>query len=215
MSMDRQGLSANFENQRIRDFVTLKLMIMTQIFSMVLLFAIAIAVTLMIIIIRHARSQKKGENLLNIFEQAADVFNLKVSKQLVLEGRAFGYDKINRILLFVAHHDAWKDKYYVNLDEIRNCVVVKSYGPLEDRVKLGTVIKMVALQLNYKSGASPVQLPFYIKTIDPESELRERTAQARWWEAMLSTDLNKSKRIQKERSLLRGRYSAGTERNFA
>ena len=188
---------------------------MTQIFSMVLLFAIAIAVTLMIIIIRHARSQKKGENLLNIFEQAADVFNLKLAKQLVLEGRAFGYDKINRKLLFVAHHDARKDKYHVNLDEIRNCVVVKSYGPLENRVKLGTDIKMVALQLNYKSGASPVQLPFYIKAIDLESELHERIAQARRWEAMLSTDLNKSKKIQKERSLLRGRYAAGAEGNFA
>ncbi len=188
---------------------------MTQIFSMVLLFAIAIAVMLMIIIIRHVRSQKKGENLLNIFEQAAGVFKFKVARQLVLEGRALGYDKINRKLLFVAHHDTRKDKYYINLDEIRNCVVVKSYGPLEDRVKLGTDIKMVALQLNYKSGASPVQLPFFIKSIDLESELQERITQARRWEAMLSTELNKNKKIQKERPLLRGRYTAGAENSFA
>ncbi len=188
---------------------------MTQIFSMVLLFAIAIAVTLMIIIIRHARSHKKGENLLNLFEQSADMFNLTISKQLVLEGRAFGYDRSNKKLLLVVQHEEKKEKYYINLDEIRNCVVVKSYGPIEDRVKLGTDVKMVVLQLNYRSGATPVQLPFYIKSIDPESVLHERIAQARRWEAMLSTDLNKSKKVHKERSLLRGRYSAGAERNFA
>lgn len=174
---------------------------MTPIFSMLLIISVIIAVSLLIIIISHIRRQKKTERLLSSFENAATEFNLSIARQQLLGTRMIGYDDANNKLLFLVRTGNKEDGYLVDLEDVKSCTVNKSYGPIKNsRTNPGAYIKMIALQLNYKNGAKPLLLPFYIKAIDAVSEIMERAKQAKEWQTLLSASM-----IQKRKGIGRGK----------
>lgn len=166
---------------------------MTPIFSMVLIIAVAVSTSLTIIILYNLRRQKDVERLLSAFDNAATEFNLSIAVRDVLEKSVIGYDDTNRKLLFLTLTGKKTDGYLVDLREVRNFMVSRVYGPFENnKTKLNVAVEMIALQLNYKNGGKPLLLPFYNKSIDPACELKERAKQAKDWQIMLSTRLNKN-----------------------
>ena len=189
---------------------------MTPIFSMVLTIAVVIAVSLIIVILYHLRRQKKTERLLSGFENAAAEFNLSIAKQQLLGNRVIGYDNANNKLLFLVRTGNKEDGYLVDLEDVKSCTVNKSYGPTKkSRKKPGAYIKMIALQLNYKNGAKPLLLPFYIKTIDPVSEIMEKAKQAKEWQTLLSASMTKkSNRMGKSKKFGQEHIPLYGERNL-
>ncbi len=164
---------------------------MTPIFYMVLAIAVVIAVSLLVIIINHHRRQNKTERLLADFENVAAGFDLSIVKQQLLGNRAIGYDDLNNKLLYLVVTRSKQDGYLVDLEDVKSCMVITSYGPIKNREKLGTDIKMIALQLNYKNGAKPLHLPFYSKAADQVFETEERKKQAKEWQSLLSAGMTK------------------------
>jgi len=143
-------------------------------------------------VLYHIRRQKKTERLLSGFDNTAAEFNLSIAKQQLLGNRVIGHDDANNKLLFLARNGNKEDGYLVDLEDVKSCTVSKSYGPAKNsRTNPGAYIKMIALQLNYKKGAKPLLLPFYIKTIDPVSEIMEKAKQAKEWQILLSASMTK------------------------
>ncbi len=167
---------------------------MTPVFSTVLIIAVAISVSLTIIILYNLRRQKNIERLLSGFENASTEFNLSIAKRQVLGNSVIGYDDTNKKLLFLTLTGKKQDGYLIDLSEVRSLTTNRVYGLIENnKTKLSAYVEMISLQLNYKNGDKPLLLPFYDKSIDRVSELKERAKQAKDWQVMLSTGSNKNK----------------------
>lgn len=166
---------------------------MTTIFAVLLAIAVAIAASLILILIHNLRRQKKTERLLSGFDDAAAEFNLSIAKQEVLRNGVIGLDDVNNKLLFLELTGNKQDGYLIDLDEIKSCTVKKTFGTFKNgRTSIDAYVNTIALQLNYKNGAKPLVLSFYVKATDPVFEMRKRAEQAIEWQTLLSARLTKS-----------------------
>jgi hypothetical protein len=172
---------------------------MTSTFFIVLIIAVLMALSLIIVIVRHLWNYEKTERLLAAFEHTAAEYSFSIVNRQVLGNRVIGYDDTNNKLLFVMLNGNKQGEYLVNLEEIKSCMVIESYGTVKNRTVLGADIKMIALQLNYKNGSKPLHLPFYHKTTDPVFEIKEKAELAKQWQALLSANMQKAMEKTKDK----------------
>jgi hypothetical protein len=163
------------------------------IFVEILVIGIGIAVSLVIVSQHRFRRQTKTQGLPAHFEEAAAAFHLSITKQEVLGGRMIGLDDKNNKLLFLEAHKDKHDGYLVGLDEIKACVVTKTYGAIREDILRGSslesYVNTIVLQLDYSSGANSTFLNFYDRATNSESEMRERAEQANAWQELLKMRL--------------------------
>ena len=203
------------------------------IFVEILVIGIGIAVSLVIVSQHRYRRQTNTQRLPARFKEAAAAFHLSITKQEVLGSRMIGFDDINNKLLFLEAHKDKHNGYLVALDEIKACVVTKTYGAIRevslDGSSLESYVNTIALRLDYANGANSTFLNFYDRAINPESEMRERAEQAKAWQELLTIRLTgtfdkaeESKipakrtytsRIEEVASLLRLAENTGTYKN--
>lgn len=169
---------------------------MTTIFSAVLIIAIAISVTLVVILLNNFYKQKRANKVLATFNEAAVDFNLSISKMELLGSRIIGLDENNNKMLFIAATKKKYDGYLVDLDEIKTCTVKKEYemsaAVYIKRIGVEAFVNRIVLQLDYKNGAQPLHLPFYDKTRDPIYEMKQRAEKAENWRHLLSEVMRKN-----------------------
>jgi hypothetical protein len=163
------------------------------IFAEIFIIGIGIA-ALVIIFSRYCDlRQNNTRGLHTRFAEAAAAFHLSITKQEVLRGRMIGLDDKNNKLLFLEAHKDKHDGYLVGLDEIKACVVTKTYGAIRedslDGSSLESYVNTIALRLDYTNGANSTFLTFYDRATYAESEMRERAEQAKAWQKLLSTRL--------------------------
>ena len=169
---------------------------MTTLFPVVLIIGIGISVTLFAVLLDNAYSQKRTARLLSAFNDAATEFNLSLSKFESIGARAIGLDDDKSKLFFLGHTKKKYDGYLVDLAEIEKFTIKKVYAtrgaPYSRRLGAVASIDSVSLELSYKNGAIPLSLPFYDKDKDPIYEVWNRLAQAKEWQSLLATRLNKN-----------------------
>lgn len=167
---------------------------MTTIFPTVLIMAIGISVTLMVILVSNAYSEKRSNKLISAFNDAAADFNFSVSEMELVGRRVIGLDEEKNKILFLDRTKKKYDGYLVDLAEIESCTVKKKFdlsgGAYIKRLGVEASVDSVVLRLNYKNGAKPLSLPFYEKSKDPIYDIRIRTDQANEWQLLLSRLVN-------------------------
>jgi|GEM_PF-3469514 len=167
---------------------------MTTIFIILLVLVLAISAASMIVLGRFLRDHKKSESIQDLFMDVAEEFNFTVSVAQQLGSRMIGFDERKNKLLFMELDVADQSGYIVDLEKIRYIEVKKVYDlACNRRVDHPSNLRKIALQLEYKSNARPLQLPFYIKSQDPAGELRARKQQADSWKDFLTAYLKPSR----------------------
>ncbi|KIC91294.1 hypothetical protein, partial [Flavihumibacter solisilvae] len=148
--------------------------------------------SLVSIILYNLYQQKKAEKLQSAFENAAASFRLTLTEQNIVGKLAIGFDKTRKKLLFLAMDGSRKTLHFVNLREIKSCMVVKTYALLKrSRVSLNEIIQTVGLQFNYHDAGKTLVLPFYNKETDATNEMMARAEFAEYWQKLLSGSLSK------------------------
>ncbi len=189
---------------------------MTITFAASLVIAIAISTSLMLVLTSNQRRQNQTEKLHGSFNKAAVDFNLSIVKQETLRKRVIGLDDTNNKLLFLKDSGNKHDGYLIDLDEIRNCKVKKTYGAISAdnlrRKSAEAYVNTIGLKLEYANGAQPLVLPFYDKATDPVFEMRARNEQVKEWQALLATRLTgKTNKIAKRENAGKRTYAARIE----
>ena len=123
----------------------------------------------------------------------ADEFNFFISKQEVLGSRVIAFDDINNRLLFFTTANDKREGYLIDLARIKTSTLKKEYTRSKSDYKIdantGLYVNNITLQLDYKSGAHPLALPFYERATDSVFEMRERSQKAVEWQSLLSKRL--------------------------
>ena len=163
---------------------------MTTIFSTVLIIAIAISVSLLVILVNNFYTQKRSNKLLSAFNDAAADFNLSITKMDLLGSRMIGLDEEKNKMLFLAQTKKKYDGYLVDLNEIKMFAVKKEYARsgavFIKGLGVEALLEKIELKLEYKNSTTFLSLPFYEKDKDPIYEIQERSEQAKGWQSLLT-----------------------------
>jgi hypothetical protein len=163
---------------------------MTTIFSTVLIIAIAISVSLLVILVNNFYTQKRSNKLLSAFNDAAADFNLSITKMDLLGSRMIGLDEEKNKMLFLAQTKKKYDGYLVDLNEIKMFAVKKEYARsgavFIKGLGVEALLEKIELKLEYKNSTTFLSLPFYEKAKDPIYEIQERSEQAKGWQSLLT-----------------------------
>jgi hypothetical protein len=166
--------------------------------------AVVILTSLLIILIYTLRPQKKLEELLSRFFRTAKMFNLSIAKKEVVGNSVIGIDDLNDKVLFVKDSKHKHDRVLVDLKDIKNSTIKQIFEPKMDR---NAKVRIIALQLNFKSQVKPAVLPFYDDKIDNTSEVSDRADQVIQWQTLLSAKLAKrSNPTENRRNLTKDTY---------
>jgi hypothetical protein len=163
---------------------------MTPIFSTVLIIAIAISVSLLVILVNNFYMQKRTNKLLSAFDNAAAEFNLSITKMDLLGSRIIGFDREKNKMFFLAKTNKKYDGFLVALNEIKTFAVEKEYARsgavFMKQLGLEALLEKIELKLEYKNSTTFLSLPFYEKGMDAIYEIQERSEQAKEWQSLLS-----------------------------
>jgi hypothetical protein len=118
--------------------------------------------------------------------------NISISGQEVLNDCVIGMDGINRKLLVVKRGDLhnYYNWYIIDLDEIINCSVKKTYrsimaGELKGRT-IEEYLEQIDLRLELLNKKEPVEIPFYRYTNHQGTQINQLDRKAKNWQIMLS-----------------------------
>jgi len=177
-------------------------------FKAVVINGIAISFSLAFLIRKNLRGRRKSEQLLSDFYRVADEFNFLISKQERLGNRVIALDETNNRLLFFAAKTDKREGYLIQLDKLKSSVVNREFAVTKSasgyHATMATDVDKIVLQLNYKNGALPLDLPFYEKGSDSFFMMRQRAVKAIEWQSLISNRLTKTsvaKHLLKRKSI--------------
>lgn len=148
-----------------------------------------IAVCLLLIGIHNKHKREAMNNILKHFSQLGTENNLSFSSQELLHHCVLGLDGVNRKILVVTKEESSYGWFIIDLNEVKNCSVKKSYGTikvgdLKDH-KLEQHLEKIVLHFELYRKPS-VEIVFYKNFDNHIYETQELEQKARHWEAILS-----------------------------
>ncbi len=177
---------------------------MTTIFLILLSITVAISAMVVVLLVKFIRRQKKAERLIVAFDNIAAEFNLEIVKQDQPGSRVVGLDAANGKLLFLGGLGFEHNGYLVDLEKIEKISVKTNYTNSATNGGSSIAdISMIALKLNYRNATRPLLLPFFIKAIDPATEVQYRAALAKKWQTLLSSAFDGRSRSSRNITLIR------------
>lgn len=193
---------------------------MTTIFFILLAIAFVISATAVFLLVRFLRQQKSADKVQDAFRDVAAEFDLTITQQHSLANRVIGFDEAAQKLLFLKISGAEQSGYLVDLDKVRYVEVKKVYELVKsERIDNAENIRLIALQIEYENEARPLQLPFYIKALDPPKEVQTRLEKAYMWQELLLSVIRRRRKTRGNstaahstpgtRFLIRSQYMAG------
>lgn len=158
--------------------------------------AILIAATYLMYLLLVCKNGKdmynKTSDILTRFCRLGIEHNISISGQEVLNDCIIGMDGINRKLLVIKRGDLnhYYNWYIIDLDEITNCSVKKTYrsimaGELKGRT-IEEYLEQIDLRLELLNKKEPVEIPFYRHTSHQGIQITELDRKAKKWQIMLS-----------------------------
>lgn len=195
---------------------------MTTIFIILLAITFAISATILAVLVSFLRQHKRSEAMYSVFDGISDEFSLVITKQQPFGNRMIGLDERTGKVLFLEIVGMEQNGYLVDLESVKYFGVRKVYDKGTGGRRQNLPDK-VLLEVEYKWGERSLQLPFFIKAMDPVAEVGVRVKYADEWQLLLSSLLHKmdsNKRIDavagnmpedliRPGSLIRAQYTAG------
>ena len=147
--------------------------------GIIVLFAI-VAIILLIATIHAAlrlKKKKQKENLLNHFNDFANLHHLSVSKKQTLNKSIIGIDKDGFKLLFLDGKKHPNEIFLVDLKEVSNCRVLKI------RNESTGYISKIFLKCSFRKNIKPdLSLPFYNEKTDKLFRIMRLSKKALYWQ---------------------------------
>ncbi len=188
----------------------------------ILLFSITtvISAAVFILLVKFIRSQKNAERVREAFDNVATELNLDIVQRDQAGNRMLGFDPVSSRLLFLEINEFEQNGHLVDLGKVKSVSVKTTYNnTARGRDRNPADISMIALQINYKNGAAPLQFPFYSRVMDPATDVYYRAELARAWQKLLIPAVIKEKDpyvnssitfigpMSKTRVLIHGQYT--------
>ena len=192
---------------------------MNTIFILLFSLTIVISAAVFILLVKFIRSQKNAERVREAFDNVAAELNLDIVQSDQAGNSMLGFDPVSSRLLFLEINGFEQNGHLVDLEKVKNISVKTTYrNTAPGRNRNPVDISMITLQLSYKNGAAPLQLPFYKRTIDSAADVYNRKELARTWQSLLTTAVVKEENPQvnritfigsmsKTRVLIHGQYT--------
>jgi len=154
----------------------------------------------LLIFIANRQKTKKINRRLHRFSELGTSHQLSFSSQEVLNNNIVGLDGINRKLLVLTQvGERLFDEYVVDLREVKNCTVKRSFGnstPVDSRSRRAeTHIEKLSLQFEFYGDADPFEIVFYNHIDNNIYHLADLEEKANHWQQILTKMLNR--RLQK------------------
>jgi hypothetical protein len=134
--------------------------------------------------------KKKKEKLFVFFNKLGSLYHLSFTGQEILRDKIIGLDGARKKLLVVEDSLNKYNSIIIDLYEVCACKVKKIYSAINaGDLKNNTVEKyltIMALQLDFKNGNSPVALTFYKNMTDSVHDIKRLEIKTKHWETMVS-----------------------------
>ena len=128
--------------------------------------------------------------MLSFFKKVALVHDLSFTGQEILPHVVLALDDPKRKLLIVEEKNKNYDTRVIDLSDIHVCKVKKVYAAIDihayKKNKPEEYLSSIALELELRTSASPVEVFFYRSASNSVYEIKELESRARNWELMLS-----------------------------
>ena len=162
---------------------------MSSLFVAAILVGSVAAICILLVSIHNKHKREAMNKLLKHFSQSGTENNLGFSSQEILNHCVFGLDGVNRKILVVTREDDYYGSFIIDLNEVKNCKVKKTYGAikaddLKDH-KLEQYLEKIVLQFELH-GKPSVEIVFYKNFDNHIYETQELEQKAKHWEAILS-----------------------------
>jgi hypothetical protein len=134
--------------------------------------------------------KKKKEKLLIFFRRLGSLYNLSFTGHEILADKIIGLDSRRRKLLIVEESHNKYDANIIDLYQVKACKVKQTYLDVNagefKKNKIEEYLSAVALQLDFKNGATPIVLSFYKNISNSLQDIKELANKIKQWETVLS-----------------------------
>jgi hypothetical protein len=154
-----------------------------------ILIGFIIAICFILVGIHNKHNRTAMNNLLKHFSNLGRDNDLNFSSQEILRNSMFGIDGNRRKLLVVTREDNFFGSFIIDLDQVKNCSVQKTYRFIKSEhpknQKTEPYLDKIALHFDLNSQSS-AEIVFYRHLDHPIYEAVELEQKAKHWEAVLS-----------------------------
>ena len=155
-----------------------------------LIVLVSLTGVIMALIYTHKKQNKKQTaRLLDQFSLLGMGYDLSFSSQEILTGRMIGLDGIHRKLLLVEEKEKAWSHTLINLQDVKNCTLQKSYQQLYIAPGDGnkqSQVQEISVQFTFRNDQEPVSIVFYNHILHNIFVMAELETKAREWQVVLS-----------------------------
>jgi len=151
---------------------------------------IVIIIPLIFITMNNYQLKKSKEKMFVFFSNLGAGYDLSFTVQEIFRDKIIGLDGPQKKVLIIEQHGKRYSSQMIDLYEVKSCKVKKNYTAINsDGYKKNSAedhLTSIALEFDFKTERSPVEVVFYSYGNDSLYELRELETKTKHWEIMIS-----------------------------
>lgn len=162
---------------------------MSSIIIAAIIICLIVAVCVLLVSIHNKEKRIAMNNILKYFNQLGSENGLSFSSNEFLKNSIMGLDGLNRKILVVTKEDGYYGSFLVDLNQVKNCSVKKSFGTINgadlNNKKLEQFLQKIILHFELYNKPA-LEIVFYTHLENHIYESLDLEKKARHWEAILS-----------------------------